>query len=84
MRFSQWVAIGLISLLSFLSSTSWATDYPSRGMSMAFVKTHYGSPYSVKVSTGRVKAKWPRITVWNYGNFSVYFERNKVIHSVTH
>ncbi len=61
-----------------------SATYPTRGMSMQQVKQKHGQPHSVRVSKGRDKKRWPRITVWNYGQFSVYFERNRVLHTVVH
>lgn len=61
-----------------------ATPYPQRGMTMAQVRKQYGTPNSVRKSTGKIKKQWPRITVWNYGKFSVYFERRITLHTVVH
>lgn len=58
--------------------------YPKPGMSMKQVRKRYGEPKSVRKSKGRVKKLWPRITVWNYGTHSVYFERHLVLHTVVH
>jgi len=58
--------------------------YPKRGMTMKQVRKQYGKPHSTRKSTGRVKKKWPRITVWNYGKYSVYFERHITLHTVVH
>ncbi len=82
MRLSKWFA-AILLCLPFLAASAFA-DYPSRGMKMASVKAHYGAPLSVRVSKGRVKKQWPRITVWNYAGFSVYFERKTVLHTVVH
>lgn len=82
MRLSRWFSVLLLSVPFFI--TSAFADYPTRGMSMKTVKAHYGAPYSVHKSAGPVKKRWPRITVWNYGGFSVYFERNTVLHTVVH
>lgn len=82
MRLSRWFTAALLCL-PFLASSAFA-DYPTRGMKMTTVKTHYGVPLSVRVSKGKVKKQWPRITVWNYGGFSVYFERKTVLHTVVH
>ncbi len=60
------------------------TGYPKRGMTMKQVRRHYGKPHSARKSVGKVKKKWPRITVWNYGKFSVYFERHITLHTVVH
>lgn len=59
-------------------------QYPKRGMTMKQVRRQYGKPVSVRRSTGKVKKQWPRITVWNYGSFSVYFERHITLHTVVH
>ena len=61
-----------------------AGTYPRRGMSMKQVRKHYGQPESTRKSKGKVKKQWPRITVWNYGKYSVYFERHIVLHTVVH
>ncbi|HRJ53631.1 MAG TPA: hypothetical protein PLE99_12760 [Candidatus Thiothrix moscowensis] len=82
MRLSKWLAT-LLLCIPFFAMTAHA-DYPTRGMKMSTVKTQYGAPQSVRVSTGKVKKQWPRITVWNYGKFSVYFERKTVLHTVVH
>lgn len=60
------------------------TAYPRRGASMQQVRKRFGKPQSVKVSQGKVKRKWPKITTWNYGTYTVYFERNRVLHTVIH
>lgn len=58
--------------------------YPKRGMTMAQVRKQYGKPHSTRKSVGKTRKKWPRITVWNYGKFSVYFERHITLHTVVH
>ncbi len=83
MRLSKWFAAACVCL-PFFTANVLAADYPTRGMKMSAVKAHYGQPSSIRVSSGKVKKQWPRITVWNYGNFSVYFERNTVLHTVVH
>lgn len=82
MRLSKWFATLLLCVPFF--ATSAFADYPVRGMKMHAVKAQYGEPQSVRVSKGKVKKLWPRITAWNYGNFTVYFERNTVLHTVVH
>lgn len=82
MRLSRWFGIFLLAFP--LLSTPVLADYPNRGMNMGAVKAQYGQPQSTRQSTGPVRKQWPRITVWNYGSFSVYFERNIVLHTVLH
>lgn len=50
---------------------------PSRGMSQESVESRYGSPASVKAPVGE-----PPISRWEYANFVVFFEYDKVIHTV--
>ena len=50
---------------------------PTRGMTQTGVQSKYGSPASVKAPVGE-----PPITRWEYSDFVVYFEHDKVIHAV--
>jgi len=50
---------------------------PTRGMTQASVQSRYGSPVTVKAPIGD-----PPITRWEYKDFVVYFEYDKVIHAV--
>jgi hypothetical protein len=54
-----------------------AVEGPQRGASMADVEATIGPP---KGRSGPVGD--PPITVWYYPNFNVYFEYDKVLHSV--
>ena len=51
---------------------------PSRGMSQARVEAEYGQPDSREGAVGD-----PPISRWEYTTFVVFFERDRVIHSVT-
>ena len=50
---------------------------PSRGMTQASVESRYGSPVSVDAPVGD-----PPISRWEYADFVVFFEYDKVIHAV--
>ena len=50
---------------------------PQRGSTMVDVEATIGSPSSTSGPVGD-----PPITVWHYPNFNVYFEYDKVLHSV--
>ena len=52
---------------------------PGRGMTMEQVETRFGAPRERISPVGE-----PPISRWNYGSFTVYFEHNYVLHSVTH
>jgi len=50
---------------------------PSRGMTQASVESKYGSPTSVIAPVGD-----PPISRWEYADFVVFFEYDRVIHAV--
>ena len=50
---------------------------PSRGMSQTSVRSKFGSPAAMKSAVGD-----PPISRWEYQDFIVYFEYDKVIHAV--
>jgi len=52
-------------------------DVPVRGMDMDRVRRAYGDPLDIQPAVGD-----PPITRWDYANYSVFFEYDKVIHSV--
>ncbi len=54
-----------------------ASDRPHRGSSMAAVESRYGEPTTRHAAVGD-----PPITRWDYPQFSVYFERDLVLHAV--
>jgi hypothetical protein len=55
---------------------------PSAGMSMTAVESTYGAPAQRHAPVGGAVAEQPPITRWDYPSFSVYFERETVIHAV--
>jgi hypothetical protein len=55
---------------------------PARGMSMQDVEARYGAPASKQDPRGGQKRAWPTINRWTYANFTVYFEKNRVIDAV--
>jgi hypothetical protein len=56
-----------------------AVPTPARGMSMRDVEAKFGAPATRTEAVGQ-----PPITRWDYPAFSVYFERDRVIHAVVH
>ena len=57
-------------------------NLPARGMSMAQVEKKYGEPVRKLAPRGGDSAKHPTINRWEYSDFIVYFQQNRVIHSV--
>ena len=57
-------------------------NLPARGMSMAQVEARYGAPMDRLDPRGGQKHVWPTINRWTYANYTVYFERTKVINVV--
>lgn len=55
---------------------------PRAGMSMTAVESTYGQPAERHAAVGGAVAEQPPITRWDYPSFSVYFERDRVIHAV--
>lgn len=50
---------------------------PARGASMRVVEARFGAPTTRHAAVGQ-----PPITRWDYPQFSVFFEHDKVIHAV--
>ena len=57
-------------------------NLPGRGLTMAQVEKEYGAPLRKLSPRGGDTAKHPTINRWEYSNFIVYFQQNRVIHSV--
>jgi hypothetical protein len=57
---------------------------PQRGKTMNYVRMQYGNAEHISHSKGKSTKNKPRITRWNYGHFTVYFEKNLVLHTVIH
>ncbi len=51
---------------------------PTRGMTQERVEAEFGSPQSRQSPVGE-----PPIARWDYANFAVFFEYDRVIHAVT-
>jgi hypothetical protein len=52
-------------------------DRPKRGTTMDEVEKHFGTPANRHPTVGA-----PPITRWDYSNFSVFFEKDRVIDAV--
>ena len=61
---------------------SSASDLPRRGLTMAQVEKRYGAPVEKLPTRGGDAPRHPPINRWRYNGYTVYFERNRVIHSV--
>jgi hypothetical protein len=55
---------------------------PARGMSMAQVESRYGAPMNKEDPRGGDTRLHPVINRWVYPEYTVYFERDRVISSV--
>jgi hypothetical protein len=55
-----------------------SVDKPKRGISMTQVEAKFGAPVTKHDAVGA-----PPITRWDYPGFSVFFEHDKVIDSVS-
>ena len=59
------------------ASAGFSDGRAMRGMTQASVESRYGSPVAVTPAVGD-----PPITRWEYQNFVVFFEYDRVIHAV--
>jgi hypothetical protein len=59
-----------------------AMNSPPRGMTMTQVEARYGAPTSKLDPRGGDTKLHPTINRWVYPNYTVYFERDRVINSV--
>ena len=58
-------------------------DRPKRGSTMGEVEKHFGAPLTRHPTVGGGSAHQPPITRWDYNGFSVIFERDRVVDSVS-
>lgn len=56
-----------------------ALALPVRGQSAADVEARYGAPQQRLEPRGGQKRQWPVINRWVYPEFTVYFEKSRVI-----
>jgi hypothetical protein len=54
-----------------------AAERPKRGSTMSTVQSRFGEPVTRHATVGQ-----PPITRWDYNQFSVYFENDRVLHAV--
>jgi hypothetical protein len=57
-------------------------NLPQRGLTMAQVEHRYGAPLQKLDTRGGDTPRHPPINRWVYAGYTVYFERNRVIHAV--
>ncbi len=65
--------------LAVRASQPIAAPHPSRGMTMAQVQKQFGAPQSKMDPRGGQKRDWPTINRWVYPQFTVYFQRDRVL-----
>lgn len=59
-----------------------AVALPKKGQTMAEVVKAFGEPKKKHAPAGGDSPRHPAITRWDYAQFSVFFEKNRVINSV--
>lgn len=71
-------AVGDVLLIDSIEHAALAvSERPARGVTMASVERTFGAPTRREGPVGD-----PPITRWDYPDFSVYFEHDRVIHAV--
>lgn len=71
--------VSIACLISALAFQAHAQEMPQRGTSKAAVEQKFGTPLKKHSPVGS-----PPITRWDYQDYSVYFEKNTTLHSVSH
>ena len=56
-----------------------AVTLPVRGQTAAQVEARFGAPQQKLEPRGGQKSQWPVINRWVYADFTVYFEKTRVI-----
>jgi hypothetical protein len=59
-----------------------AYPLPPRGLSMAQIEARYGAPTSKLTPAGGDSQWHPTINRWVYPDYTIYFEKDRVINSV--
>ena len=72
-------AAGADTLLIDRAKELPAGQVPVRGQTTAQVEARFGAPQQKLEPRGGQRRQWPTINRWVYANFTVYFEKNKVI-----
>ena len=55
---------------------------PHRGATMKSVEQQFGAPAERHAAVGGASGAQPPITRWDYPHFSVFFEKDRVVHTV--
>jgi hypothetical protein len=55
---------------------------PHRGATMKAVEQQFGAPAERHAAVGGASSAQPPITRWDYARFSVFFEKDRVVHTV--
>lgn len=55
---------------------------PKRGATMKAVEQQFGAPTERHAAVGGASGAQPPITRWDYPHFSVFFEKDRVVHTV--
>jgi hypothetical protein len=59
-----------------------SVERPTRGATMQAVESRFGAPAQKHAAVGGASPAQPSITRWDYPHFSVFFEKDRVIHAV--
>ncbi len=68
---------GLFAVAAARAADVAPGDHPERGARMTAVEQHFGAPATRYPAVGQ-----PPITRWDYPGMVVYFENDRVIHTV--
>jgi hypothetical protein len=76
-KFTIALTATLLSGIAFAQEPAPSAPRPSRGQTMESVKAKFGAPTSELAAVGQ-----PPISRWEYPGYVVFFEHDKVLHTV--
>jgi len=76
------IALAETLLIERARAASAQPNLPTRGQTTAQVEKKFGAPQEKLEPRGGQKRQWPVINRWVYPEFTVYFERQRVINVV--
>jgi hypothetical protein len=95
MRSTHWLSLALAAFalsgsvtvasaeeLQTPAAPEASSSRPARGMSMEKVEATFGAPTRRVPAVGGSSTAQPPISRWEYPGFVVYFENDKVVHTV--
>jgi len=76
-KFTTVLLATLLTGVAFAQEPTASAERPARGQTMESVKAKFGAPTNEVAAVGQ-----PPISRWEYPGYVVFFENDKVLHTV--